>query len=68
MTPEQFLAKCEAAFAANEPQVIPESVARAMMAIVMEVVSIETNCRSDDGSGWRAHVSAFTAACKEIEA
>ena len=66
MTPEQFLQKCEAAFAADEPQVIPASVARAMceaMRVALPIVAVV-------GTATQFHrsVTAFTAACKEIEA
>ena len=66
MTPEQFLAKCEAAFAADEPQVIPASVARAMcdaMRNAIEMVNIHGL-----SSRFLPCVATFTAACKEIEA
>ena len=66
MTPEQFLAKCEAAFQADEPQVIPASVARAMFAIVAEVVTRQK--RVGALSWWAGEVEAFESACKEIEA
>ncbi len=65
MTPEQFLQKCEAAFAADEPQVIPASVARAMCRIAgyatVYVKIVDVPCLKED-------VDAFAAACKEIEA
>lgn len=66
MTPEQFLAKCEAAFAADEPQVIPANVARAMceaMHIAVGIVAIYGKA-----SQFERSVIAFAAACKEIEA
>ena len=65
MTPEQFLAKCEAAFAADEPQVIPASVARVMCEAMK--IGIEFAVMGGDKSSFHPSVTAFTAACKEIE-
>ena len=65
MTPEQFLQKCESAFAADEPQVIPASVARAMceaMRLACNVMAVYP------ATQFGPAVLAFTAACKEIEA
>jgi len=66
MTPEQFLAKCEAAFAADEPQVIPANVARAMcevMRLALGIVAVVGTA-----SQFERSVTAFASACKEIEA
>lgn len=66
MTPEQFLQKCEAAFAADEPQVIPAAVARAMCRLAGYMVAYsKMNPHMDF---LRRDVDAFTVACKEIEA
>ena len=65
MTPEQFLQKCESAFAADEPQVIPAAVARAMCASVRLAITL-VNVYGDS-SMFHPAVAAFTAACKEIE-
>ena len=66
MTPEQFLQKCEAAFAADEPQVIPASVARAMC----EAMRIAGKIVATFGptSQFYTCIAASDAACKEIEA
>ena len=66
MTPEQFLQKCEAAFAADEPQVIPASVARAMCEITAYMIAYSK--LNPNMSGLSNRVTAFTAACKEIDA
>ena len=66
MTPEQFLAKCEAAFAADEPQVIPANVALAM--VVWARAAFDENVgRTDFDVATDAFMRDFTAACKEIE-
>ena len=65
MTPEQFLAKCEAAFAADEPQVIPAAVARAMCEAMR--VAIPTVAAYGSSSSFWLSVRAFESACKEIE-
>ena len=66
MTPEQVLAKCEAAFAADEPQVIPAGVARARCEVMK--LGIQFAEIGGDKSSFHRGVTDFTAACKEIEA
>ena len=65
MKPKQFLDRCQAAFLADEPQVIPANVAKAMVAIVDYAIeqarmNPEMTCLNED-------VAAFTAACEEID-